>query len=124
MDQPLNDISALDRAHVFHPSTPLGAFARGDIPTRIMTSGEGVYVVDRDGRKSLDAFAGLYCVNTGYGLSEVAADAIYEQTRKLGRLARELDAWSTAKVRRRWLHSSANRSLGQAASSRRPKATG
>ncbi len=77
-----NDLSTLDRAHVFHPSTHLGQFSRGEAPNRIMTGGEGVYVVDRDGRKSLDAFAGLYCVNVGYGRDEIAK-AIYEQANEL-----------------------------------------
>ncbi len=35
-----------------------------------------------NGRRSLDAFAGLYCVNVGYGRTEIA-DAIAEQARKL-----------------------------------------
>ncbi|MDF2997206.1 MAG: hypothetical protein K0R27_2843 [Xanthobacteraceae bacterium] len=82
MDQLINDISALDRAHVFHPSTHAAAFARGELPNRIMTGGEGVYVVDRDGQRSLDAFAGLYCVNVGYGRTEIA-DAIHEQALQL-----------------------------------------
>jgi L-2,4-diaminobutyrate transaminase len=77
-----NDLSTLDRAHVFHPSTHLGQFSRGDVPNRIMTGGKGVYVVDRDGRKSLDAFAGLYCVNVGYGRQDIAL-AIYEQAKEL-----------------------------------------
>ena len=47
-----------------------------------MTGGSGVKVVDRDGRESIDAFAGLYCVNVGYGRKEIA-DAIYEQAKKL-----------------------------------------
>jgi len=82
VEQLINDISALDRAHVFHPSTHLAGFARGEVPNRIMTGGEGVYVEDRDGRRSLDAFAGLYCVNVGYGRTEIA-DAIHEQAREL-----------------------------------------
>jgi L-2,4-diaminobutyrate transaminase len=82
VDQLINDISALDRAHVFHPSTHAAAFARGELPNRIMTGGEGVYVVDRDGQRSLDAFAGLYCVNVGYGRTEIA-DAIHEQALQL-----------------------------------------
>src|SRR5215204_3964488 len=82
MDYGVNDISTVDRAYTFHPSTHLAQFARGEIPNRIMTGGEGVYVVDRDGRKSLDAFAGLYCVNVGYGRTEIA-DAIYEQAKTL-----------------------------------------
>lgn len=82
MTFPINDISALDREYVLHASTHLGQFARGEMPNRIMTGGEGVHVVDRDGVRSLDAFAGLYCVNVGYGRVEIA-DAIDEQARKL-----------------------------------------
>jgi L-2,4-diaminobutyrate transaminase len=77
-----NDLEALDRAHMFHPSTHLAQFSRGEAPSRIMTGGEGVYVIDRDGRRSMDGFAGLYCVNIGYGRSEVA-EAIAEQAHKL-----------------------------------------
>ena len=47
-----------------------------------MRGGEGVHVIDRDGRKSLDAFAGLYCVNVGYGRREIA-DAVYRQMQEL-----------------------------------------
>ena len=75
-------LSARDRAHVFHPSTHLAQHARGDTPNRIVTGGQGIYIVDSEGRESLDAFAGLYCVNIGYGRTEVA-DAIHEQARRL-----------------------------------------
>jgi L-2,4-diaminobutyrate transaminase len=83
MDLPLtNDLETMDRAHVFHPSTHLADFARGDAPSRIVTGGKGIYITDRDGKKSMDGFAGLYCVNIGYGRSEVA-EAISEQAHKL-----------------------------------------
>ncbi|WP_119300640.1 aspartate aminotransferase family protein [Dongia deserti] len=71
-----------DRANLFHPSTHLGQFARGEMPNRIVTGGEGVYIRDRDGTKLLDAFAGLYCVNVGYGRTEIA-DAIAKQAHEL-----------------------------------------
>ncbi|MCW2238879.1 aspartate aminotransferase family protein [Azospirillum canadense] len=77
-----NELTAWDRDHFFHPSTHMAAHARGDTPTRVITGGEGVYIVDRDGKRSLDAFAGLYCVNVGYGRREIA-DAIAEQAGKL-----------------------------------------
>ncbi|CAO3408637.1 aminotransferase [Azospirillum largimobile] len=77
-----NELTAWDRDHFFHPSTHMAAHARGDTPTRVVTGGEGVYISDRDGRRSLDAFAGLYCVNVGYGRREIA-DAIAEQAGKL-----------------------------------------
>jgi L-2,4-diaminobutyrate transaminase len=71
-----------DRAHFFHPSTHLGQFARGEAPNRIITGGTGVYIQDRDGTKLLDAFAGLYCVNVGYGRTEIA-EAIAKQAHEL-----------------------------------------
>ena len=38
----------------------------------MIAGGEGVYIADSDGKRSLDAFAGLYCVNVGYGRTEIA----------------------------------------------------
>jgi len=71
-----------DRDNFFHPSTHLAQHARGESPNRVITGGEGVYIEDRDGTKLLDAFAGLYCVNVGYGRTEIA-DAIADQARQL-----------------------------------------
>jgi len=71
-----------DRAHFFHPSTHMSAHARGESPGRIITGADGVHIVDRDGRRNLDAFAGLYCVNVGYGRAEIA-DAIARQAHEL-----------------------------------------
>ena len=78
-----NDQLALwDRECFLHPSTHLAQHARGETPSRIIRGGEGVYIEDRDGRKLLDAFAGLYCVNVGYGRKEIA-EAIAEQAKEL-----------------------------------------
>lgn len=77
-----DQLDAWDRENFFHPSTHLAQHARGESPNRIVTGGSGVYIEDRDGTKLLDAFAGLYCVNVGYGRSEIA-DAIAEQAREL-----------------------------------------
>ncbi len=78
-----NDKLALwDRENFFHPSTHLANHARGETPSRIISSGDGVYIEDRDGTRLLDAFAGLYCVNVGYGRQEIA-EAIAEQAREL-----------------------------------------
>jgi len=71
-----------DRDAFFHPSTHLAQHARGDTPSRIIEGGDGVHIVDRDGKRLLDGFAGLYCVNVGYGRQEIA-EAIAEQARKL-----------------------------------------
>lgn len=77
-----DELAKWDRESFFHPSTNLGAFARGEAPQRIITGGEGVYVTDRDGNRMLDGFAGLYCVNVGYGRSQIA-DAIAKQAHDL-----------------------------------------
>lgn len=77
-----NELTAFDRDHFFHPSTHMGMHARGESPTRVVTGGKGATIVDRDGKESLDAFAGLYCVNVGYGQTEIA-DAIAAQAHKL-----------------------------------------
>ncbi len=71
-----------DRENFFHPSTHLAQHARGEAPNRIVTGGSGVFIEDRDGNRLLDGFAGLYCVNVGYGRREIA-DAIAEQAREL-----------------------------------------
>jgi L-2,4-diaminobutyrate transaminase len=77
-----DQLSLWDRESFFHPSTHLAQHARGETPSRIMRRGEGVFIEDRDGTRFLDAFAGLYCVNVGYGRPEIA-EAIAEQAKEL-----------------------------------------
>lgn len=82
----MNDIKRiadLDRSSVLHPFTQLKEFASGKIgdPT-IVTGGKGVRIEDAQGRSYIDGFAGLYCVNIGYGRTEVA-EAIARQAYKL-----------------------------------------
>ena len=71
-----------DREFFLHPSTHLAAHARGETPTRIIRTASGSHIEDRDGRRMLDGFAGLYCVNVGYGRPEIA-EAIADQAREL-----------------------------------------
>lgn len=75
-------LEAIDRRTVFHPSTHLKDYAHGKAPSRIIESAHNIYIKDRQGIELLDAFAGLYCVNIGYGRQEMA-EAIYEQAQKL-----------------------------------------
>jgi L-2,4-diaminobutyrate transaminase len=77
-----DELDAWDREHFFHPSTHMAQHARGESPTRVVTGGSGVYIEDREGKRSLDGFAGLYCVNVGYGQTKIA-EAIAEQAHKL-----------------------------------------
>lgn len=77
-----DELSKWDRENFFHPSTNLGQFARGEGAQRIIKTAEGVHITDRDGNRLLDGFAGLYCVNVGYGRPEIA-EAIAAQAREL-----------------------------------------
>ncbi|MGY9049852.1 aminotransferase [Puniceibacterium antarcticum] len=71
-----------DRESFFHPSTHLAEFARGNVAQRIITGGTNCHIEDRDGNRMLDAFAGLYCVNVGYGRQDIA-EAIAAQAKEL-----------------------------------------
>ena len=48
----------------------------------VVAAGEGCTIVDADGTEYLDAMAGLWCVNIGYGRTELAEVAA-EQMRQL-----------------------------------------
>lgn len=76
-------LEEIDQRSVIHPFTNLKKHASGELgDPRIMASGKGIRVRDSKGRESIDAFAGLYCVNVGYGRQEIA-DAIHEQASRL-----------------------------------------
>src|SRR3546814_14315462 len=68
------------RAHWIHP----GASWRDheERGATILRSGKGAYLTDIEGRELLDGFAGLWCVNIGYGQESVVAAAT-EQMRQL-----------------------------------------
>jgi L-2,4-diaminobutyrate transaminase len=78
-----DSIAAKDRHSVLHPFTNLKDFAGGKMgdPT-IIETGQGIRITDSTGREYIDGFAGLYCMNIGYGRTEVA-DAIARQAHKL-----------------------------------------
>ena len=77
-----DQLDRFDRENFFHPSTHLAQHARGESPSRIVKTAKGVFIEDRDGKKLLDGFGGLYCVNVGYG-QESIIEAIAEQAREL-----------------------------------------
>ncbi|MET4221998.1 L-2,4-diaminobutyrate transaminase [Bradyrhizobium sp. LB14.3] len=79
----ISEISKRDRSTVLHPFTHLKDFAAGKLgePT-IVETGKGIRIQDARGNQLIDAFAGMYCVNVGYGRTEVA-DAISRQAYRL-----------------------------------------
>ncbi|MBY5694934.1 aspartate aminotransferase family protein [Rhizobium leguminosarum] len=77
---PPSNLAAIDAAHHLHPFADMKKLnAEG---ARIIQRGEGVYIFDNNGRKYLDGFAGLWCVNIGYGRREIA-DAATRQMNEL-----------------------------------------
>lgn len=78
----LDEVIALDRASVLHPFSNLHAYAHGTAESTVMETAKGSRIRDATGREFLDGFAGLYCVNIGYGRTEVA-EAISRQAHKL-----------------------------------------
>ncbi|MBP0483131.1 aspartate aminotransferase family protein [Sagittula salina] len=79
-NSPTAELQALDAAHHMHPFTH-GAALR-EKGARIITRAEGVWLNDSDGNRILDAMAGLWCVNVGYGREELA-EAAARQMREL-----------------------------------------
>ncbi|MET0748657.1 MAG: aminotransferase, partial [Rhizobium sp.] len=78
--KPLSNLAAIDAAHHLHPfadSKKLNAEG-----ARIIQRGEGVHIFDSHGKKYLDGFAGLWCVNIGYGRTEIA-EAVSRQMNEL-----------------------------------------
>ena len=77
---PTAELQALDAAHHMHP------FTTGDELTakgaRVITGANGVMLRDSEGNQILDAMAGLWCVNVGYGREELA-DVAARQMREL-----------------------------------------
>ena len=73
-------LAELDRQSFLHPFTALADHMESGV--RVMTEGQGVWLKDLDGQRYLDAAAGLWCVNIGYGRDAVA-EAIYRQAKRL-----------------------------------------
>ncbi len=77
---PTAELQALDSGHHMHPFTAGGELAEKG--PRVITRAEGVWLNDSDGNRIIDAMAGLWCVNIGYGRSELA-DVAARQMREL-----------------------------------------
>jgi len=77
---PTSRLQELDAAHHMHPFTDGAELAAKG--TRIITSAKGVFITDSDGNQLLDAMSGLWCVNIGYGRSELA-NAAHRQMQQL-----------------------------------------
>ncbi|MGH1424888.1 MAG: aspartate aminotransferase family protein [Pseudooceanicola sp.] len=77
---PTSELQALDLAHHMHPFTTQSALEKRG--ARVITSAKGCFLRDSEGEEILDAMAGLWCVNIGYGREELA-EAAARQIREL-----------------------------------------
>lgn len=73
-------IEEIDKENFLHPFTPIAAMHENG--PKVMVEGDGILIKDNKGNEYIDAMAGLWCVNIGWGREEMV-EAIAEQARKL-----------------------------------------
>ncbi|MGJ5206279.1 aspartate aminotransferase family protein [Bradyrhizobium sp. HKCCYLR20261] len=75
-----NSLVELDRAHLIHPVASYRGHEQAGV--RVLKTGRGATVTDAAGRELIDGFAGLWCVNAGYGQDKII-EAATRQLREL-----------------------------------------
>ncbi|MGG7537871.1 aspartate aminotransferase family protein [Rhizobium sp. 12,4] len=75
-----NSLIELDRAHLIHPVASYRSHEKHGV--RVLASAKGATVTDASGKQLIDGFAGLWCVNAGYG-HESIVEAAARQMREL-----------------------------------------
>lgn len=75
-----NSLIELDRAHLVHPVASYRGHEKQGV--RVIKSASGATVTDTSGHQLIDGFAGLWCVNAGYG-HESIVEAAAKQMREL-----------------------------------------
>ena len=76
----LSEIRNRDRAHVWHPYTRASSLAAGPVP--VIVRGEGIYLIDEQGRRFVDAISSWWCAALGHGHPRLVA-AIQRQAAEL-----------------------------------------
>ena len=69
------------RDHLWLHFTRMGGYQSSEVP--IIVRGDGCYLEDINGKRYLDALAGLFAVNIGYGYGEEVGEAAAAQLREL-----------------------------------------
>jgi adenosylmethionine-8-amino-7-oxononanoate aminotransferase len=69
------------RDHLWLHFTRMGGYRDAEVP--IIVRGDGCYLEDANGKRYLDALAGLFSVNIGYSYGEEIGKAALEQMREL-----------------------------------------
>jgi adenosylmethionine-8-amino-7-oxononanoate aminotransferase len=75
------DLQRAAREHLWLHFTRMGGYQDAEVP--IIVRGDGCYLEDANGKRYLDALAGLFSVNIGYGFGEEVGEAAAAQMREL-----------------------------------------
>ncbi|MDQ3380227.1 MAG: aspartate aminotransferase family protein [Actinomycetota bacterium] len=75
------DLQKAAKEHLWMHFTRMGGYQTADVP--IIVRGDGCYLEDANGKRYLDALAGLFSVNIGYSFGEEIGQAALEQMREL-----------------------------------------
>src|SRR3954468_14810406 len=62
-------LQALDKQHIWHPFTPMSLWLEDD--PLVITSAEGMYLIDSDGNRYLDGVSSLWCNVHGHRVPEI-----------------------------------------------------
>lgn len=73
-----NSLIELDRAHLVHPVASYRGHEKAGV--RVIASAKGATVTDATGHQLVDGFAGLWCVNAGYGQTSLIEAATRQLT--------------------------------------------
>ncbi|MGX5733695.1 aminotransferase class III-fold pyridoxal phosphate-dependent enzyme [Bosea thiooxidans] len=75
-----NSLIELDRQHWIHPVASYRGHEKAGV--RVLRSAKGATITDATGKQLIDGFAGLWCVNAGYGQDSIV-EAAASQMREL-----------------------------------------
>ncbi|TQI76795.1 adenosylmethionine-8-amino-7-oxononanoate aminotransferase [Bosea sp. AK1] len=75
-----NSLIELDREHWIHPVASYRGHEKAGV--RVLRSAKGATITDASGKQLIDGFAGLWCVNAGYGHDSIV-EAAANQMREL-----------------------------------------
>ncbi len=75
------DLQQAAKEHLWMHFTRMGGFGVEDVP--IIVRGDGCHLEDSNGRRYIDALAGLFSVNIGYSFGDEIGQAALEQMREL-----------------------------------------
>jgi taurine-pyruvate aminotransferase len=73
-----NEVVEKDRKFLWHNITPYNE----KVSPMVVEKAEGAWITDINGNRYLDGMSGLWCVNVGYGRTELA-EAAYEQLKTM-----------------------------------------